>query len=190
MHRPASFVRTLFIPGFLLLCTLTLSASLFAQSAPVGPPLDFRLESTRGGYRTLREARGRVVVLFFEDQDHTSLNMDFKRRLQQLIAQNSLGSVSRVYAVADIFDHRAMQAVVRPFVVRAANQAGIDLLLDWDGVLRRPPFGLRSLSANVVLLDPQGRSVYRHYGRMTDADQTEFFRVFRQLIRPIARPPT
>jgi len=149
-----------------------------------GAPVDFALEETSGTTRTLHEARGRIIVLFFENREHTEDNRDLKLTLHRFLVDNHLEDQVRVYAVADVHSIPGlMRDVARAAIRGIADQYGIQILLDWDGALLAPPFRMSETAANVALLDREGRIAWRHTGAFGEADDTAFFRAFRRLLR-------
>ncbi len=149
-----------------------------------GAPADFALEETSGVTRTLAEARGRVVVVFYEDREHTEDNVELKHELHQYIVDNHLEERMRIYAVADV---HAIPDPIRDMartVIRAvASEYGIQILLDWTGALLAPPFSMTSGAANVALFDEAGRLSWRFVGALGSTDHTAFYRALRQLLR-------
>lgn len=149
-----------------------------------GAPLDFSLEETSGATRTLLEARGRVIVLFYEDREHTEDNVALKRELHRYIVDNHLEERVRVYAVADVHSiPDAIRDMARTVIRAVASEYGIQILLDWDGALLAPPFSMAEGAANVALFDSAGRLAWRFAGALGAADDTAFYRALRHLIR-------
>ena len=72
-----------------------------AQEVTPGEPVEFSLEETSGQTRTMSAVRGRVVILFYEDRDHTDVNRDFKEYLHRFILDNHLSEQTTTYAVAN-----------------------------------------------------------------------------------------
>ncbi len=179
------------LPLALALGSLVLvSASLSAQApAPLSEPVDFALEETSGQTRTLAAVRGRVVFLFYEDRDHASVNRDFKALLHRFVIDNRLSDATTTYAVANVggIGEGFARDIARTAIRAIASQYGIQILLDWDGALRRPPFSFRDAEANVAILDRLGRIRWRHTGSVGRVEQTAFFRTLRQLLREDAR---
>jgi peroxiredoxin len=156
---------------------------------PAAPPVlsepaDFSLEETSGITRTLTEARGRLVILFYEDREHTPDNQELKQLLHRFIEDNGLRGRITTYGVANV---AGVEGVVRDLArtaIRAvASQYGIQILLDWDGVLQRAPFSMPASGSTIAVLDREGRLRYRQTGVHTGEHRTAFFRVLRQLLR-------
>jgi hypothetical protein len=180
MRRPA------WIPT--LLAALALSAAATAQDPLLpearGEPVEFALEETSGATRRVSDAAGRVVVVFYENREHTEDNRELKLTLHRYIVDNHLEEQLRIYAVADVHAIPHMVRDVARTAIRAiAAEYGIQILLDWDGVLLAAPFHMSETAANVALLDRSGRIAWRHTGAFGEADQTAFFRALRRLIR-------
>lgn len=149
-----------------------------------GEPVDFSLEETSGATRTLSEARGRVVVVFFEDRDHVEENRELKLTLHEFVRGNHLEEQVRTYAVANVDGiDGVLRDVARQAIRAVASRYGIQILLDWDGTLLASPFDCANSASNVLLLDRAGRIRWRHSGPFTATDRTAFFRALRHLIR-------
>lgn len=168
------------------------SASVLAQSAPTGSsappvlsePADFELEETSGAMRTLHDVRGRLVIVFYEDREHTPDNQELKLLLHRFVEDNHLRDRITTYGVADVF---GIDGVVRDMArtaIRAiAAQYGIQILLDWTGVLRGAPFGFPAAASTIGVFDRAGRLRYRVSGAHSAAQRSDLFRTLRQLLR-------
>lgn len=149
-----------------------------------GAPVDFSLEETSGSNRTLAEARGQIVVLFFEDREHTEDNVELKRELHVYITDNHLEDRVRVYAVADVHSiPGAVRDMARGIIRAIANEYGIQILLDWEGTLLAAPFSMTEGAANVALVDGAGRIAWRFVGPLGATGESSFYRALRQLLR-------
>lgn len=164
-----------------------LTASALAQDvAPSAPLVDATLESVRGGERSLRAERGRrVVVLFYEDRPHVEDNEAVKGNLRRFIASNHLEERLVVYGVANLGDlgNAAPRALVRQMIAPLEERWGVEILLDWDGELRRAPFSFATNAANVGVVDREGRLVFRHTGTLDRRGTRELYRVLRRALR-------
>ncbi|WP_236520135.1 TlpA family protein disulfide reductase [Sandaracinus amylolyticus] len=156
-----------------------------STAATPGPVVDATLDSMRGGRRSLSAERGRrVVVLFYEDRPHVELNDAFKGELLRFVSDNHLGERVVPYGVANLGDVGAVpQTLVRSMIQPLVDRWGIDILLDWEGVMRRAPFSFRTNAANTAIVDREGRIVYRHAGRMEETQRREFYRALRGALR-------
>jgi hypothetical protein len=149
-----------------------------------GAPVEFALEETSGATRTVSEARGRVIALFFEDRAHTEDNRQLKLTLHRFIEDNHLSDQMRIYAVADVHDIPGLVREVARTAIRAiASEYRIQILLDWDGVMVSAPFSMTEGAANVALLDRTGRIAWRHAGAFGETETSDFFRALRRLLR-------
>jgi cytochrome oxidase Cu insertion factor (SCO1/SenC/PrrC family) len=157
-------------------------------TAPAAPPVlseatDFDIEETSGVTRNLRDLRGRIVIVYHEDREHTDTNRALKMELHQFIQDNALSSEITTYGVANL---HGVEGVIRDLArtaIRAmAAQYGIQILLDWEGVLLQAPFSCVDHEANFLLIDRQGRIRYRHAGVIEGTERTAMYRTLRHLI--------
>ena len=133
--------------GMRLLCLALLgwvSATfpLPASAQDVPALVDATMEAMRGGSHTLSAERGhRAVVLFYDDRDHIEDNAGFKGDLERFIIDNHLDDRVVTYGVANLADVGMVpHALVRSMISPLLDRFRTDILLDWDGVMRRPPF--------------------------------------------------
>lgn len=177
--------------GITAIVILFLAALASAQDAGVssdviatpGAPVDFDIEETSGTMRNLRDLRGRIVVIWYEDREHTETNYALKLELHQFVVDNHLEHDLTTYGVANVAGVDGMVRDLARSAIRAmADRYGIQILLDWDGVLQRAPFDCADHEANFVLVDRQGRIRYHHTGEMMGSHRTEMYRVLRRLI--------
>jgi hypothetical protein len=155
------------------------------SSSAVAPPVvDADLPSMHGRVRLASERGRRAVVLFYEDRAHVYDNDAFKGELRRFVADNHLEDRAVLYGVANLGDVGMVpEALVRSMIQPAVDRWGSDIMLDWEGVMRRAPFGFATDAANVGIIDRQGRLVFRHVGPVTDASRTAAYRAFRAAVR-------
>ncbi len=147
-------------------------------------PTDFALEETSGVTRTMREVRGRVVLVFYEDREHARDNMNLKLRLQRFVIDNALSDETRTYAIANVAGVDGISRDLARVAIRAiASHHGLQLLLDWEGAMQRAPFDFAGEAPTVALFDREGRLRHRASGTLTASDESEVFRVLRRLLR-------
>lgn len=170
-----------------LVCSLAASLVLaLAASAQDASPMlvDATLESMRGGHRTLSDERGhRVVVVFYEDRDHVEENSTFKGDLSRFVTDNDLDDRVVMYGVANLADVGMVpQAFVRQMIAPLVDRWGSDILLDWDGVMRRDPFSFPTAATTCALIDRSGAIAYRYTGVIDETQRRAFYRVLRAAI--------
>ena len=141
--------------------------------------VDFALESTEGDVHTLAEHRGSTVVVFYEARDRTGDNARLKQALEELEPGVRAGLV--VIAAGDMraFDVPGARPVARVAARALAARYGFEILLDWKGVLTRPPFDLDASKSNVVVVDPRGKIAFRHTGLLGPQEIARFFGALR-----------
>jgi hypothetical protein len=193
-RSPAHVRRRSLDPAPLALGLATLALGLACLATPVGraqdaaerPVVDATLDSMRGGRRTLSAERGRrVIVLFYEDRPHVEDNDALKGELNRFLRDNHLEERLVLYGVANLGDVGGVpQALVREMIRPLLDRWGADILLDWEGVMRRPPFDFPTHAAVVALVDRDGRIAWRHTGRVGDTERRAFYRALRAALAP------
>lgn len=170
----------------LMLSTLAMGVAQWTASAQdTTPPVDATLDSMRGGRRSLAAERGRrIIVLFYEDRPHVEDNDTFKGELRRFVDDNHLGDRVVIYGVANLGDVGVVpEALVRSMIEPLVDRWGSDILLDWDGVMRRAPFSFATHAANVGIVDREGHVTYRFTGTLAATERREFYRALRAALR-------
>jgi hypothetical protein len=165
---------------------LLLAPGLHAQTDAGTPvPVDATMETMRtSGTLTLSAERGhRVVVLFYEDRDHIDTNAAFKGDLEQFVIDNHLEDRVVTYGVANLADVGMVpHAFVRQMIAPLLERLRSDILLDWDGVMRRDPFSFATAATTCAIIDRTGAITYRYTGAMDEAHRRSFYSALRRAI--------
>jgi hypothetical protein len=150
------------------------------QARPEALAVDYALDSTAGGTRSLSQHRGHPVVLFYEARERTKDNASLKQALDQL--DPSARSRLAIVAAGDMraFDVAGARPVARAAARAIAARCGFEILLDWKGALTRAPFGLDASKSNVVVVDRGGAIVFRFSGVLGPGEIARFFAALRQ----------
>lgn len=164
--------------------TVTLAAGSASGTAPMPEPVDATLRSSKGEQVRLSRWRGKPVILFYEDKDSTTLNAPLKEALFTVGRERGLLQSASVVAVANLekFDFFPARGIALSYVRDEEKKVGIPILVDLDGTLGQPPWGLPTKTSNVLLLDSEGAVVFRHAGRMKPEEQERFFVALGQLV--------
>lgn len=188
--RVARSVSALVLGAGAILSFVALGPAIAAQDAPPpasgSPPaqVDADLPSMQGRIRLSVERGHRTVVLFYEDRAHVYDNDAFKGEMRRYVADNHLEERAVLYGVANLGDVGMVpETLVRSMIQPAVERWGSDIILDWEGVMRRAPFGFATDAANVGIIDRQGRLVYRFAGPMTETSRRDAYRAFRASLR-------
>lgn len=174
--------RVSFFSGSISLLLLATSLGI-AQDMP---EVDANLETLSEGHLRIGRERGRrVVVIFYEDRPHLDDNLPFKRNLLRWVDTNDLDEQMVIFGVANLL--RIPQHIPR-FLVRSQIQPleerwGIEIMLDWDGVMRRSPWTMRGNSSNVAIVDRRGRLVWHTVGAISGERRTSFYDTLRHYLR-------
>lgn len=146
------------------------------------------LESTRGSKQDLPGLRGRAVVLFYASYRHSGDNDAHKRACGRLVELHP--DRLTVLGVASLrgLDRPLMGAWVRRAVRRIAEHYGVELWMDFDGILQQPPLALDAESS-VAVLAPDGEVLFRENGPIRHADA--FYSAVEEALERAARacPP-
>ena len=147
-----------------------LSAALLA----VGPEVvvEGRLTTAAGESVRLSEFRGKPLLLFFEDRDSVGMNQTLKDRLFAEAKKRDLLHRVGLVAVAYLkpFDFFPARQFALAHVRSLVEQLGIDIFVDFKGSLAGPPLWLPTDSSTVLVVDRQGRVLYRHSGPHSEAE--------------------
>ena len=176
-----AWVGALALSLFVVLPTAAQDGATTSMCSPVDASMDSML-----GHRTLSEERGRrAVVLFYEDRDHIYDNDALKIEMARFLIDNHLEDRLVLYGVPNLGDVGSVpEALVRELIRPAIERWGGDILLDWDGTMRRPPFGFATAAANIAIVDRTGCISFRHSGTLDGDRRREFFRTLRRAVAP------
>ncbi|MCX7808962.1 MAG: hypothetical protein N2515_10160 [Deltaproteobacteria bacterium] len=146
-----------------------------AQSRARGslfPPIE--LESSHGKQR-LVFAPGRVTLAFYESKEAVWTNLNFKEKVRlfglahaPLLDFLAIGDVSK-------FNFEPARRAVRAFVSHFASSRKIELVLDWEGALQKPPYGLQPGHSHIVLVDHLGHLIAHHIGNLSEGEGEAIF---------------
>ena len=164
------------------------SAAVTAPAPAPPPPLapDFALEGTSGQTRRLRDYRGRVVILIYEDRDSNQQNNDLKRELAERARTEDLTRDVAVVPVANLSSYSFWPAsgFARDAVVDIARQQSMEILIDWSNSMSGA-YRFRPSTSYVMVLGRDGRVLFRHAGALPMRARMRFFSVIGEAI---ARP--
>jgi hypothetical protein len=73
-------------------------------------------------------------------------------------------------------------AFVRQMISPLLDRFRSDILLDWDGVMRRAPFSFPTASSTCALVDRSGAIVYRYTGVIDETQRRAFYAAFRRAL--------
>jgi hypothetical protein len=118
------------------------------------------LRSTEGRSLRLSDLRGRAVVVFHEARDERDDNEGLKRACGRLVESGIHGDRLVVLGIADLRGLGALRPFVEAAVRRAARRYGVELWMDFEGVV----------DANVVILGPSGEPLFRANGPLSRAE--------------------
>lgn len=164
--------------------TVSLVASSPSAEEPRPEPMDAALRSSDGKETRLSRWRGKPVILFYEDKNSTVLNQRLKDELFARGKARGLLEAAFVVAVANLeaYDFFPARGFALSAVRGEEKKFGVPILVDLDGTLGSPPWGLPKKTSNVLLLDAEGKLIFRHSGRMKEEEMEAFFGTLGRLI--------
>ncbi|XXF79007.1 YtfJ family protein [Myxococcaceae bacterium GXIMD 01537] len=164
--------------------TFTLATGGARADEPVRGPMDATLRSSAGQKVSLSRWRGKPVILFYEDKKSTALNARLKEQLFKRGKERGLLDAAFVVAVANLeaYDFFPARQIALSYVRDEEKKVGVPILVDLDGTLGAAPWGLPKKTSNVLLLDGEGKLVFRHSGQMKEAEVEAFFGTLGKLI--------
>ena len=114
----------------------------------------------------------------------TTLNSPLKEALFERGRERGLLDAAWVVAVANLekFDFFPARQIALSYVRDEEKKVGVPILVDLDGTLGDAPWGLPKKTSNVLLLDAEGKVVFRHSGRMKPEEQDAFFTALSRLV--------
>jgi len=145
-----------------------------------GVPLDAQVWTAEGRQISLRSFWGKPTVLLYESRAATELNRTLKDALWRRGRDPEARGIAQVLGVAALqeLDWWPARALAENAVRARQEQVGIPVLIDWKGVLTGGAWKLRPDSSSVIVLDSEGKAVFRATGAL-DAAQVQ--RVFQLL---------
>lgn len=140
------------------------------------------LESTGGRRARVEALRGRAVVVFYESRGHTDVNEPLKQLCGRLTTE--AGDRLEVLGVANLrgLSFGAVRRLVTAAVKAVAARYGAELWMDFEGALLQAPYRLRDDAANVLVLAPDGRELFRAHGPVTGERRARFVEALRQVL--------
>lgn len=152
-----------------------------APAPPAPPPPmapDFALEGTSGQTRRLRDYRGRVVILIYEDRDSNQQNNELKRELAERARAQDLTRDVAVVPVANLSSYSFWPAsgFARDAVIDIAREQGMEILIDWSSTMSGA-YRFRPSTSYVMVLGRDGRVLFRHAGMLPPRARMRFFSV-------------
>ncbi|MBE2252987.1 MAG: hypothetical protein IAE78_25875 [Myxococcus sp.] len=168
-------------PGLLV---LVMTAQAPTNAADGGVAMTATLETSNGKPVRLSALWSKPTVLFYEDRDSTALNQHVKDALSERGRREGLQDKVAVVAVANVAPWNWFPA--RNFVLTAVRdiekQVNVPVYLDFTGELSGSPWNLPPRTSTVMVMDEQGRPVWRAQGRLSPAKLEELFKALDQLI--------
>jgi peroxiredoxin Q/BCP len=180
---------TRFLHGAALACaTLLLATSAFANDPPAAgsPAPEFKLQDQTGKSHSLKDYRGKWVVLYFYPKDNTpgctTQACEFR---DNIFAYRELNAVILGISVDDVASHKAFaEEHSLPFPILA----DVEKKVTADYGTRTKYLGIAELARrDTFIIDPQGR-IAKHYMKVNPKGHSEI--VLADLKQLATRPAT
>ena len=128
--------------------------------------------------RRLRDYRGRVVILIYEDRDSNQQNNELKRELAERARSQDLSRDVAVVPVANLSSYSFWPAsgFARDAVIDIAREQRMEILIDWSSSMSGA-YRFRPSTSYVMVLDRDGRVLFRHAGMLPPRARMRFFSV-------------
>lgn len=150
-------------------------------------PVDARLTTQEGAAVRLASFRGKPSLVFYEDRDSAALNQHLKDKL--FAEGKKRGLLSRVnlvpVAYLEPFDFFPARGFALSAVRDMSKKIGVDIFVDFNGALAASPLKLPTSNSTVVLLDHEGRVLYRRSGRHSEAEISSLLGMVERAVVPV-----
>lgn len=167
-----------------------------AESPPAARPglgaaplLEAKLRDLDDKNQSLRELRGRVLVVLHQDKDSSDENRSLKDRLGQLV--QAYPQRLTLIALADVggYDFWPARKYVKEALQPLRALGGALVLCDWQGAIRKQ-YGLRKAQSAIFIVAPDGELRYLQRGVATSEQAAEVLELTTQLAAPSAATAT
>lgn len=155
------------------------------REAPEGASalLEAGLETSGGLRASLRAFADKPLVVFYEARGSANENQRAKDALFAAGKERGLLEAVAVVGVANLQSWNWVPAkqFARVGVAQAERQAGVPVLIDWTGVLTRPPMKL-SAERSTILVVHQGEVRFRRAGALSPGDSDALLATLEALL--------
>lgn len=116
----------------------------------------------------LRSARGKPVLVVYEDKDSAHVNDAFKAELGRLARSGSYRSTIALVPVADVrgYDYWPVRGFVKDAIRAESKKQGTSIYCDWNGSFSRA-LALRRGTSSIVLFGRSGSVLFAKDGQLT-----------------------
>lgn len=115
----------------------------------------------------LRSARGRPILVVYEDKDSAHVNDAFKTELGRLARSGKYKSSVSLVAVADVhrYDYWPVRGFVKDAIRHESKKQGTRIYCDWKGSFSRA-LSLQTGTSSVVLFGRSGHVLFAKAGQL------------------------
>lgn len=170
--RRSTTIKAFTLVGSLMVCSLTLSASVHAESDPASAQLDFDLKDQFGELIESDRLRGEHLLLIGGDRKAGDVSREWTQAVRSSLGETPEGGTVEILRVADL---RGVPSMAAPMVSKKMRSRYAEsVLLDWSGVLAGR-FDFQPGVVNIVLIHRSGSVVMKH--QAVEPDQNEIQKV-------------
>lgn len=128
----------------------------------------------------LQSARGRPILVVYEDKDSAHVNDAFKAELSRLARSGKYKSSVTLVPVADVrrYDQWPIRGFVKDAVRDESRKQGTSIYCDWSGEFSRA-LSLQTGTSSIVLFGRNGRVLFSKAGQLTAGEIQQVIALLR-----------
>ena len=126
-----------------------------------------RVEDADGRGLEMKNLRGKLILIMYEDKGSAHQNQGLKTELSKLGRGGKYKSTIAVAPVADVssYDFWPVKGFVKDAIREESKKVGTTIYCDWDGRFRSA-YKIREGTSNVILVGKEGRVLFAAEGAL------------------------
>lgn len=177
-------LRSLLVAGTVVASTSLLGApDALARLKPGERAANARVEDVDGRVFELKAAKGKPVLIVYEDKESATENVALKGDLAKLAKGDRYKATVALAAVADVssYDFWPAKGFVIDAIREEARKQGTPIYCDWNGAFRTA-LQLRRGVSNVVLVGRDGSVLFAAEGPVSKEGREKLVGLLREQI--------
>lgn len=128
----------------------------------------------------IASARGKPILVVYEDKDSANLNAGFKLELGRLAKSGQYRDAVALVPVADVrgYDYWPVRGFVKDAIRSESRRQGTTIYCDWSGEFSRA-LALPRATSNVVLYGKDGRVLFAKAGQLSQRELQSAIQLLR-----------